>query len=182
MRVSVDCGRCVSPFTYLSMFLCNVLAYIVHFNRKPYSFKCHREPIQGTTTTNVYTINSISTHPKHGTFATRSSDGSFQFWAKDRKCRLKEYSKVGGPITATAFIGNRALFAYSVTYDWSMRYAFNGPEKVEGVRVHGVFDEEVSRRGVGSERLFPSGSLSLEWNRSNETDEMPSWLYCLLPT
>lgn len=40
----------------------------------------------------------------------------------------------------------------------------------------------LSRKGVGSKRLFPSGSLTLEWNRSNETDEMPSWLYRLLPT
>ena len=55
-----------------------------------FSFKCHRDPPQGSVT-NVYAVNDISFHPQHGTFSTAGSDGTFHFWDKDAKHRLKGY-------------------------------------------------------------------------------------------
>lgn len=83
-------------------------------NRRSYTFKCHRNPsTTAANTTDVYTLNAISTHPTYGTFSTAGSDGTFQFWDKERKCRLKEYPKVGGQISATGCKLNIPLFPTS---------------------------------------------------------------------
>lgn len=88
-----------------------------------FSFRCHRdtptanqrEPI------NVYSVNAISFHPQYGTFTTAGSDGTFNFWDKDSKHRLKGCGPggVGGTISCTAFSRSGQIFAYAVSYDWS---------------------------------------------------------------
>ena len=78
-----------------------------------FSFKCHR------TDNKIYSVNAISFHPLYGTFSTAGSDGSFSFWDKDSKQRLKAQSSVQTPISATTFNRNGSLFAYAVSYDWS---------------------------------------------------------------
>ena len=78
-----------------------------------FSFKCHRVDNK------IYSVNSISFHPLYGTFATAGADGSFSFWDKDSKQRLKANSTNKTPITATAFNRNGSIFAYAVGYDWS---------------------------------------------------------------
>ncbi|GJU63558.1 protein RAE1 [Tanacetum coccineum] len=50
---------------------------------KNFTFKCHREG------NDIYSVNSLSFHPVHHTFATAGSDGAFNFWDKDSKQRLK---------------------------------------------------------------------------------------------
>ncbi|PWZ32455.1 Protein RAE1 [Zea mays] len=50
---------------------------------KNFTFKCHRDG------NDIYAISSLNFHPVHGTFATTGSDGSFNFWDKDSKQRLK---------------------------------------------------------------------------------------------
>ena len=85
-----------------------------------FSFRCHRDGA------NVYSVNALSFHPIHGTFSTAGSDGTFNFWDKDSKQRLKSFSNVGGPIPCTTFNRNGSIFAYAVSYDWS---------KVGGFRV-----------------------------------------------
>lgn len=61
-----------------------------------FSFKCHRQtPPNDRNTSNVYSVNAISFHPQHGTFSTAGSDGTFHFWDKDAKHRLKGYPEVG---------------------------------------------------------------------------------------
>lgn len=79
-----------------------------------FSFKCHRD-----TTNNVFSVNSIAFHPIYGTFSTAGSDGTFNFWDKDSKQRLKQFNNVGGPIVASAFSRNGAIFSYAMGYDWS---------------------------------------------------------------
>jgi len=83
------------------------------FKRNNFSFKCHREG------SNVYAINAISFHPLYGTFSTAGSDGSFNFWDKDSKQRLKQFPNLRSPITATSFNKNGSIFAYALGYDWS---------------------------------------------------------------
>jgi mRNA export factor len=70
----------------------------------------------------VYAVNAISFHPIHGTFSTAGADGTFSFWDKDSKQRLKPFPSVNGQITSTAFNRNGTIFAYSVSYDWSKVY------------------------------------------------------------
>ncbi|KAJ1841648.1 RNA export factor gle2, partial [Coemansia sp. RSA 2708] len=75
---------------------------------KSFSFKCHRNndiPMKST----VSSVNTISVHPVYGTFSTASNDGSFIFWDKDAKQRLKAHANLGGPIVSTAFSGDGKL-------------------------------------------------------------------------
>ncbi|CAG8786509.1 17742_t:CDS:2, partial [Dentiscutata erythropus] len=82
-------------------------------NLTNYSFRCHRDG------NNVYSVNSISFHPIYGTFSTAGSDGTFNFWDKDSRQRLKGFSSVGTSIPAATFNRNGTIFTYAVSYDWS---------------------------------------------------------------
>lgn len=84
-----------------------------------FSFKCHREAANNSTVSNVYSVNAISFHPVYGTFSTAGSDGTFNFWDKDSKQRLKQFNNVGGPIVASSFSRTGSIFAYAMGYDWS---------------------------------------------------------------
>lgn len=95
-----------------------------------FSFKCHRQtPPSTRDVSNVFSVNAISFHPVHGTFSTAGSDGTFHFWDKDAKHRLKGYPEVGGTIPTTAFNRSGSIFAYAVSYDWSKGYAVNTPDR-----------------------------------------------------
>lgn len=37
----------------------------------------------------IYAVNTIKFHPVHGTFATAGGDGTYNFWDKDSKQRLR---------------------------------------------------------------------------------------------
>ncbi|KAI0879063.1 Poly(A)+ RNA export protein [Hypoxylon argillaceum] len=110
-----------------------------------FSFKCHRDPPSGNVT-QVYSVNDISFHPQHGTFSTAGSDGTFHFWDKDAKHRLKGYPTVGGSITATTFNSSGSIFAYAVGYDWSKGYFANSPSYPNKVVLHPVQGEECKPR------------------------------------
>jgi mRNA export factor len=96
--------------------------------------------------TNVYSVNAISFHPQHGTFSTAGSDGTFHFWDKDAKHRLKGYPSAGGTISATCFNRTGAVFAYAVSYDWSKGYASNTPQYPNKVMMHVVVGDECKPR------------------------------------
>ncbi|KAI1737505.1 Poly(A)+ RNA export protein [Xylaria scruposa] len=110
-----------------------------------FSFKCHRDPPAGNTT-QVYTVNDISFHPQHGTFSTAGSDGTFHFWDKDAKHRLKGYPTVGGSIVATTFNSSGTIFAYAVGYDWSKGYFANNPNYPNKVMLHPIQGDECKPR------------------------------------
>ncbi|RYP68533.1 hypothetical protein DL771_006610 [Monosporascus sp. 5C6A] len=110
-----------------------------------FSFKCHRDPPTGNTT-QVYAVNDISFHPQHGTFSTAGSDGTFHFWDKDAKHRLKGYPTVGGSITATTFNASGTIFAYAVGYDWSKGFSANNPNYPNKVMLHPIQGEECKPR------------------------------------
>ncbi|OJD19267.1 hypothetical protein AJ78_00797 [Emergomyces pasteurianus Ep9510] len=118
-----------------------------------FSFKCHREPLPNTRdASNVYSVNSIAFHPVHGTFSTAGSDGTFHFWDKDAKHRLKGHPAVGGPISSTAFNKTGNIFAYAVSYDWSKGYTNNTPQMPNKVMMHPVAQDEVKQRVGGRRR------------------------------
>lgn len=112
-----------------------------------FSFKCHREtPANNRDTCNIYSVNSICFHPVHGTFSTAGADGTFHFWDKDAKHRLKGYPAVGGPISSTAFNRNGSIFAYAVSYDWSKGYSANTQQTTNKVMLHPVHPDETKPR------------------------------------
>jgi mRNA export factor len=86
-------------------------------NSKSFSFKCHRSTTGGQN--EAYAVNAIRFHPVHGTFVTAGSDGTYVFWDKDAKQRLKGYSSVGLPIVCASYNRSGTLLAYSAGYDWS---------------------------------------------------------------
>ncbi|KAI9493325.1 WD40-repeat-containing domain protein [Zychaea mexicana] len=105
---------------------------------KGFSFKCHRDEQK-----NIHSVNAISFHPTYGTFSTAGSDGTFSFWDKDSKQRLKSFSNKGGPIAATAFNRNGSIFAYAVSYDWTKGYKFATPNQQQKIFLHATKDEDV---------------------------------------
>jgi mRNA export factor len=116
-----------------------------------FSFKCHRgNPVNNAS--NVYAVNAISFHPQHGTFSTAGSDGTFHFWDKDAKHRLKGYPEVGGSITATDFNRTGSIFAYAVSYDWSKGYQFNNQQYPCKIMLHPVQADECKPRPKTAKR------------------------------
>ncbi|KAI9827014.1 MAG: RNA export factor gle2 [Phylliscum demangeonii] len=113
-----------------------------------FSFKCHRDqpPVTSRDPINVYAVNAISFHPVHGTFSTAGSDGTFHFWDKDAKHRLKGYPPAGGSISATDFNRTGDIFAYAVSYDWSKGYAGNTPNYPNKIMLHPVVPDECKPR------------------------------------
>lgn len=126
--------------------------------KKGFSFRCHRKTSNGinatrtTTTANseflIYPLNCISFHPIHGTFSTAGSDGTFCFWDKDARQRLKNFPNVGAPITATAFNRNGTIFAYARGYDWSLGYQGNRQDIPTDVKLHALKDDEIKQKKV----------------------------------
>lgn len=112
-----------------------------------FSFKCHRQQDGANRDiAKVYSVNAISFHPEHGTFSTAGSDGTFHFWDKDAKHRLKGYPDVGGSITATDFSRQGNIFAYAISYDWSKGYAHNLPTITNRIKLHPITGEECKPR------------------------------------
>jgi len=108
---------------------------------KNFAFKCHRQE------NNVYAVNDIVFHPVFGTFATCGSDGTFHFWDKDSKQRLKPFKQCYLPITCGAFNGDGTLFAYAVGYDWCKgAQGFNPNTMKSHIFIHPTGDEPKSRQ------------------------------------
>ncbi|GME75713.1 unnamed protein product [Ambrosiozyma monospora] len=111
-----------------------------------FSFKCQRDQQTATKETHIYALNSIAFHPVHGTFVTAGSDGTFSFWDKDAKHRLKGFPTLGATIPVVGFNRNGTLFAYAMSYDWSKGHEYNKPDYPNMVRLHLCRDEEVKQR------------------------------------
>eukprot|EP01118_Nematostelium_gracile_P002903 TRINITY_DN13345_c0_g1_i1.p1 TRINITY_DN13345_c0_g1~~TRINITY_DN13345_c0_g1_i1.p1 ORF type:complete len:334 (+),score=66.36 TRINITY_DN13345_c0_g1_i1:89-1090(+) len=108
-----------------------------------FAFKCHRENNE------IYAVNVICFHPTFGTFATAGSDGTFNFWDKDSKQRLKPFPRCNAPISAGTFNMDGNIFAYSVSYDWSKGGEFYNPQQQKNyILLHAVTETEIkSRKG-----------------------------------
>ncbi|CAJ2506282.1 Uu.00g004120.m01.CDS01 [Anthostomella pinea] len=127
-----------------------------------FTFRCHREnpqPQPGNnkqqrntnTITKVYSVNSVQFHPTRPmTFTTAGSDGTFSFWDRVARTRLRGYPSAAGDgnaITATAFSHDGGFFAYAVGYDWSRGHAGNSPQVRTGLVLHPVSEEDAKPKG-----------------------------------
>lgn len=112
-----------------------------------FSFKCHRDQVTNpSNSSNVFAVNDISFHPQHGTFSTAGADGSFHFWDKDSKHRLKGFPTIGFPISCTTFNRTGGIFAYAVCYDWSKGHAGNTPNLPNKIMLHPVGPEDMKAK------------------------------------
>jgi mRNA export factor len=118
-----------------------------------FSFKCHRvtDPADRNVS-KVYSVHDISWHPVHGTFSTAGSDGTFHFWDKDAKHRLKGYPEVGGPIVSTSFSHTGNIFAYAVSYDWSRGFSQHTANSPNKIMLHPVTADECKPRTPAKKR------------------------------
>jgi len=112
-----------------------------------FSFKCHRKDLPGTKdASQVYAVNDISFHLGQGTFSTAGSDGTFTYWDKDARSRLKSFDTGSHPISATAFNASGSAFAYAISYDWSKGHSGNVSGHPNKIMLHPVKEEEVKKR------------------------------------
>ncbi|KAK5961203.1 RNA export factor GLE2 PWA37_001733 [Arxiozyma heterogenica] len=116
-----------------------------------FSFKCHRQTnpnrAAGTQTQSiVYPVNSIAFHPIYGTFATAGGDGSFHFWDKNHRHRLRGFPSMQASIPVVNFNRNGTVFAYALSYDWHQGHMNNRPDYPNVVRLHATTDAEVKEK------------------------------------
>jgi len=114
---------------------------------KNFQFKCHR------TTDEIFAINDIDFHPSMGTFATGGGDGTFIFWDKENRQRLKQFNSCNYPVTAGKFNALGDMYAYAVSYDWSKGHEGNHPTHAKSILLHKVQEAEVKPKiGTSNQR------------------------------
>ncbi|KAI9230153.1 MAG: RNA export factor, nucleoporin Rae1 [Piptocephalis tieghemiana] len=111
-----------------------------------FTFKCQRNDNQ------IFPVNAISVNPVHGTMSTAGADGTYNFWDKDAKIRLKFSNNVGGPISCSAFSRSGVIFAYAISYDWSKGYTGADGKVPNKIMLHACKDEDIKPRGKGPKR------------------------------
>jgi mRNA export factor len=127
------------------------IAYIEdNMKDKNFAFKCHR------TTDEIYPVNSIDFHPFFPeSFATCGGDGTFVFWDKAAKQKLKGFNSCNFPITASRFSSKGDLFAYAVGYDWAKGFESNHANIPKKVFIHRVQEIEVKPKPGTGLNAFP---------------------------
>eukprot|EP00028_Trichosphaerium_sp_Am-I-7-wt_P013935 CAMPEP_0168510972 /NCGR_PEP_ID=MMETSP0405-20121227/1811_1 /TAXON_ID=498012 /ORGANISM="Trichosphaerium sp, Strain Am-I-7 wt" /LENGTH=278 /DNA_ID=CAMNT_0008528967 /DNA_START=128 /DNA_END=964 /DNA_ORIENTATION=+ len=145
--------RCIACFPDATGFALGsiegrVAIHYVNQNRASdnFAFKCHREG------KNVHAVNCIAFNSQYGTFATCGSDGTFHFWDKNSKQRLKQFKKCAKSITAAAFSPNSSAFAYAVSYDWSKGVQRYNPSDPNSIYIHGTPPGEIQSRAKPNRR------------------------------
>ncbi|CCD22314.1 RNA export factor GLE2 NDAI_0A01560 [Naumovozyma dairenensis CBS 421] len=116
-----------------------------------FSFKCHRQTSpnrapgsQGQSM--VYPLNSIAFHPVYGTFVTAGGDGSFHFWDKNHRHRLRGFPSLQASIPVVSFNRSGSVMAYALSYDWHQGYMGNRPDYPNVIRLHPTTDDEVKEK------------------------------------
>eukprot|EP00747_Dinoflagellata_sp_TGD_P185919 gnl/TRDRNA2_/TRDRNA2_42711_c0_seq1.p1 gnl/TRDRNA2_/TRDRNA2_42711_c0~~gnl/TRDRNA2_/TRDRNA2_42711_c0_seq1.p1 ORF type:complete len:355 (+),score=66.52 gnl/TRDRNA2_/TRDRNA2_42711_c0_seq1:149-1213(+) len=121
------------------------IAYIEDTS-KNFAFKCHRS------TDEIFAVNSIDFHPTMGTFATAGGDGTFLFWDKENRQRLKQFNSCHYPVTCGKFNAQGDMYAYAVSYDWSKGHEFNSPQLPKKIYLHRVLENEVKPKAGSNVR------------------------------
>ncbi|EFN64129.1 mRNA export factor [Camponotus floridanus] len=117
---------------------------IHHLNlstKENFTFKCHRTNGTPNGYQDIYAVNDIAFHPVHGTVATVGGDGTFGFWDKDARTKLKSSETMEQPITCCCFNHNGQIFAYAVSYDWSKGHEYYNPAKKNQIFLRPCYDE-----------------------------------------
>lgn len=117
------------------------IQYVSPTNPKDnFTFKCHR--VNGTQGyQDIYAVNDIAFHPIHGTLATVGSDGTFSFWDKDARTKLKSSETMDQSITKCCFNANGQIFAYAVGYDWSKGHEYYNAAKKTYIYLRPCYEE-----------------------------------------
>jgi len=114
---------------------------------KNFTFKCHRVE------SDIFAVNSMDFHPKYHTFVTAGADGTYNFWDKDSKQRLKAMLRCNNTIPCGRFNNDGSVYAYAVSYDWSRGHAEHNPASAKHhVFLHLTQDSEVKNRPKNSGR------------------------------
>jgi len=114
-----------------------------------FAFRCHRE----NNNNDLYAVNSISFHPIFGTFATAGADGTYNFWDKDSRQRLKQFPKGPQPIPCAAFNNDGTIYAYASSYDWSKGAEnYNPAQSKNSIFLHSVVELEVKPRAAAQKK------------------------------
>lgn len=106
-----------------------------------FTFKCHRSNGTPNTYQDIYAVNDIAFHPVHGTLATVGSDGTFSFWDKDARTKLKPSEPMDQAISRCCFNHNGQIFAYAVSYDWSRGHEFHNPLLKNNIFLRPCYEE-----------------------------------------
>lgn len=117
------------------------IQYVNPVNPKDnFTFKCHRS--SGTAGyQDIYAVNDIAFHPIHGTLVTVGSDGTFSFWDKDARTKLKSSETMDQSITKASFNASGHIFAYAVGYDWSKGHEYFNPAKKPQIFLRSCYEE-----------------------------------------
>ncbi|KAF7273215.1 hypothetical protein GWI33_014067 [Rhynchophorus ferrugineus] len=83
--------------------------------KENFTFKCHRSNV--------------------------GADGTFSFWDKDARTKLKASETMEQPISRCAFNHNGQIFAYAVSYDWSKGHEFYNTQKKNYIFLRSCFEE-----------------------------------------
>lgn len=117
------------------------IQYVQPVNPKDnFTFKCHRSS-GNSGYQDIYAVNDISFHPTHGTLVTVGSDGTFSFWDKDARTKLKSSETMDQSITKCGFNASGHIFAYAVGYDWSKGHEYFNPAKKPQIFLRSCYDE-----------------------------------------
>lgn len=77
------------------------------------------------------------------------SDGTYNFWDKDSKQRLKAMAKATygaepAPIPCSTFNSDGSIYAYAISYDWSRGFQNYNPQQMPNyIHLHGIQEQEV---------------------------------------
>jgi len=112
-------------------------------NSKSFIFKCHRKEKPSR----IYSVNEIVFHPTLGSFATCGSDGTFNFWDKENRERLRSFKECYLPIVTCAYSPS-GIFSYSIGYDWSNgAEGYNQQEMKNHIYIYSPPQNEVTPKG-----------------------------------
>jgi mRNA export factor len=86
-----------------------------------FHFKCHRDEEKkgGITNVSAFPVNGVAFNGRFNTMATCGSNGTYAFWDKDNRQKLKEYPAVGNSIIDIDFSPDSNFIAFAVAYDWA---------------------------------------------------------------
>jgi mRNA export factor len=115
-----------------------------------FNFRCHRieKKENGKTISYAYPVNGVAFNNRHNTMVTCGSEGTYVFWDKDNRQKLKSYpepagASLGNSIIDIDFSPDSNFIAYAVAYDWA-KGKEGKTDASEGLYVRRVADADIA--------------------------------------